>query len=38
MDGLFDVLLGNRVQADDAAAEGLEELEIHNVDRVAVRL
>ena len=43
---LIDVLFGDRVEANDAAAEGLLELEVHflrtlyvhSVDRVAVRL
>ena len=42
----FGVLLGNRVEADDAAVERLVELEVlllrvlhvHSVDRVVVRL
>ena len=44
--GPFDVLLEDRVEADDAAVERLVELEVlllralhvHNVDRVVVRL
>ena len=46
VDDLSDILLGNRVEADDAAVEGLVELEVlllrtlhvQNVDRVVVRL
>ena len=46
VDGLFDVLLGDRVAAEDAAVEGLMEFEVlpvrslsvHNADRVVVRL
>ena len=46
VDDLFDVLLGDHFQADDAAIESSVELEIillralhvHNVDRVVVKL
>ena len=45
VDDFFDVLLGDRVEADDATVEGLVELEflllralhVHNTDRVVVR-
>ena len=45
VDNLVDVLLEDRVQADDVAVEGLVELEVlmlralhvHNIDRVMVR-
>ena len=44
MDDFIDALLGDRVEADDAAVEGLADLEalfafhVHSVDRVVVRL
>ena len=45
-DDLVDLLLGGRVESDDAAVEGLEEKVVlllrtrlvHNVNRVVVRL
>ena len=45
VDDIFDVLLGDRVEADNPTVEGLVEVEvlllralhIHNVDRVVVR-